>query len=123
VSTGGDTGGTLELVLKPIPGDTGEGFVFASHGLTPQFTKAVRQPQHGLDGAADPADTGAGPFGVLTCPAYPTSPPSPAIPNAMWSLETIAADIQRSYAALLKKFPHHRASIEADLAKRLRGLK
>jgi len=63
VSTGGDTGGTLELSLQPRQADTGDGFVFASHGLAPQLTKAPRQPQHGSDGAADPADTGAA-FGV-----------------------------------------------------------
>ena len=63
VSTGGDTGGSLAIGLYPLSGDTGDGFVFASHSLTPQFTKAPRQPQHGSDGAADPADTGAA-FGV-----------------------------------------------------------
>lgn len=63
VSVAGDTGGALELSLQPRQSDTGDGFVFASHALTPQFTKAPRQPQHGSDGAADPADTGAA-FGV-----------------------------------------------------------
>lgn len=63
VNTGGDTGGSLEMVLMPRPSDTGEGFLIASHTLVPNFTKAPRQPQHGVDGAPDPADTGAA-FGV-----------------------------------------------------------
>lgn len=57
VSVAGDTGGTLELSLQPRQADTGDGFVFASHGLTPQFTKAPRQPLHGADGSQ--LDTGA----------------------------------------------------------------
>jgi hypothetical protein len=56
VNTGGDTGGTLEIGLYPRAGDTGDGFVFASHGLLPQLTKLPRQPMHGADGGQ--LDTG-----------------------------------------------------------------
>lgn len=58
VSVAGDTGGTLELSLQPRQADTGDGFVFASHGLTPQFTKAPRMPTHDVSGDADMTDTG-----------------------------------------------------------------
>jgi hypothetical protein len=57
VNVSGDTGGTLEIGLYPRAGDTGDGFVFASHGLVPQLTKAPRQPMHGSDGSQ--LDTGA----------------------------------------------------------------
>jgi hypothetical protein len=46
-------------------GDTGSGWVFYSEtrNFGAGFTRAPRQPQHGADGAPDPADTGAA-FGV-----------------------------------------------------------
>jgi hypothetical protein len=64
VHVSGDTGGSVEITLMPRTGDTGDGWVIANHGLlAPQQSKALRQPQHGSDGAADPSDTGAA-FGV-----------------------------------------------------------
>jgi hypothetical protein len=53
----------------------------------------------------------------------PDKPPSPRDPERDAELASIAAEIERSYAALSKEFPHHRSSLEADLAERLRGLK
>ena len=58
VSLAGDTGGTLQIGLYPRAGDTGDGFLFASHGLQPQLTKAPRQPTHDASGDVD-GDTGA----------------------------------------------------------------
>ena len=54
------------LTLVPTVGDTGTGHAFFSRAdcLGAAFTRAPRQHSHGADGAADPADTGAGPFGV-----------------------------------------------------------
>ena len=49
--------------------------------------------------------------------------PAPRDPERDAELASIAADIRLKYAAMLEEFPHHRASIEADLAKRLRALK
>ena len=47
----------------------------------------------------------------------------PRDPERDAELELIAADIRRSYAAAVEEFPQLRASIEADLRKRLRELK
>jgi hypothetical protein len=64
-----DTGqiGTLALSLLPQEGDSGgPGWTFYSESgvnLGAAFTRSPRQPQHGPDGAPDPADTGAA-FGV-----------------------------------------------------------
>lgn len=63
VRQSGDTGGNIEIALDIDQSDTGMGWLIASHGLQPQLVKALRQPQHGADGAPDPADTGAA-FGV-----------------------------------------------------------
>ena len=65
---GADTGqpGTLEVAAVLDPADTGQDWVIYSAAVAnfgAPFTKALRQPQHGSDGAADPADTGAQ-FGV-----------------------------------------------------------
>ena len=56
-------------------------------------------------------------------PRMPQKPPKPRDAEREAELAAIAADIGRSYAVLLKQFPQHRASLEADLAKRLRALK
>lgn len=56
VSVAGDTGGALELGLYPRANDTGDGFLFASHALTPQITKVPRQASHNASGVA--IDTG-----------------------------------------------------------------
>ena len=63
--TTGDTGGDLLVALLPKQGDTGDGWEFYNDNdvLGTNFVRAPRQPQHGSDGAADPADTGAA-FGV-----------------------------------------------------------
>lgn len=60
-----DTGGDLTMAVLPKAGDTGDGWNIYSKTdiLGANFTAAPRQPQHGVDGAADPADTGAA-FGV-----------------------------------------------------------
>jgi hypothetical protein len=51
VHVSGDTGGTIEITLMPRTGDTGDGWVIASHGLlAPQQSKALRQPAHASDG-------------------------------------------------------------------------
>ena len=52
----------------------------------------------------------------------PDKPRKPRDPERDAELAAIAAEVQRSYAAMLEEFPHHRAKIEADLAKRLRAL-
>lgn len=56
----GDTGADLNLSLLPDAEDTGLGWQFASYAdsLGLQFTKAPRQAQHGLTGAADTGDAG-----------------------------------------------------------------
>ena len=57
-----DTGqvGTLSLAVVPEAGDTGSGWEFygETRNFGAGFTRAPRQPQHGFDGAPDPADTG-----------------------------------------------------------------
>src|SRR3990167_24004 len=63
-----DTGqsGTITLAVLPDMADTGVGWSFfsqASVNLGVGQTRAPTQPQHGSDGVADPADTGAA-FGV-----------------------------------------------------------
>lgn len=60
-----DTGADLVVMVLPKEGDTGDGWVVYNDNdcLGTNFVKALRQPQHGSDGAADPADTGAA-FGV-----------------------------------------------------------
>jgi hypothetical protein len=67
VPSTGDTGGDLQLIHLPVApeSDTGENQIFFNDNdcLGAGFTRAPRQPQHGSDGAADPADTGAA-FGV-----------------------------------------------------------
>lgn len=50
VHQSGDTGGSVEITALPVHGDTGQGWVIYSGGLTPQFTKALRQPAHASDG-------------------------------------------------------------------------
>jgi hypothetical protein len=54
----GDTGGSIEVGLYPKAGDTGEGFLFLSQSLTPQFTRVPRQPTHDISGDVDQTDTG-----------------------------------------------------------------
>ena len=60
-----DTGADLQVGMKPRTGDTGDGWLFYDDNdvLGTDFVRAPRQPQHGSDGAVDPADTGAA-FGV-----------------------------------------------------------
>lgn len=60
-----DTGADLAISLLPRSGDTGDGWLIYNDNdcLGADFTRAPRQPMHGADGAADPADTGAA-FGV-----------------------------------------------------------
>ena len=50
-----DTGGDLQITLMPVPGDTGAGWSIYNNNdcLGSDFLQALRQPQHGSDGAAD----------------------------------------------------------------------
>lgn len=63
--TTADTGADLQIALLPRKDDTGDGWLFVNETdvLGTDFVRAPRQPQHGSDGAVDPADTGAA-FGV-----------------------------------------------------------
>lgn len=56
-----DTGADLKLAVLPKEGDTGDGWEFGFYNdcMGVNFTKVPCQPIHGLDGAADPADTGS----------------------------------------------------------------
>lgn len=60
-----DTGGDLQIAVLPRRGDTGDGWLIYNDNdcLGANFVRGLRQPQHGSDGAPDPADTGAA-FGV-----------------------------------------------------------
>jgi len=51
----GDTGGAIVAMLDVDQLDTGQGFTFLNHGLTPQFNRAPVQPTQHFDGF----DTGA----------------------------------------------------------------
>lgn len=50
----GDTGGSIAISIHPNQNDTGDGWEIYNGGISPQFTKALRQPAHGPDGT----DTG-----------------------------------------------------------------
>lgn len=63
--TTADTGADLAIALLPRQNDTGDGWLIYNDNdsLGVDFVRGLRQPQHGSDGAPDPADTGAA-FGV-----------------------------------------------------------